>query len=44
MSEFAAKQPIVAGLRNEKTWRESNPLDRGVVPWVGALAAGSGAS
>lgn len=27
MSEFACKQPVVAGLRNEVTWQESNWLD-----------------
>ncbi len=27
MSEFASKQPVLAGLRNEVTWQESNRLD-----------------
>lgn len=27
MSEFACKQPVLAGLRNEITWQESNRLD-----------------
>lgn len=27
MSEFAKKQPMLAGLRNETVWRESNRLD-----------------
>lgn len=27
MSEYAAKQPVIAGLRNELKWQESNALD-----------------
>jgi preprotein translocase subunit SecA len=27
MSEYASKQPIIAGLRNEHQWQESNALD-----------------
>lgn len=27
MSDFACKQPVLAGLRNEVTWQESNRLD-----------------
>lgn len=27
MSEFASKQPMISGLRNEITWQESNRLD-----------------
>ena len=27
MSEFAKKQPVLTGFRNEVTWQESNRLD-----------------
>ena len=27
MSEYASKQPVIAGLRNEYQWQDSNRLD-----------------